>query len=94
MAKTNYRLKDGDKVRLLVTTEVGGYWYDSEHCPSGCWITHYILAGSVGTVTVARRPCVWSEDGRTEYFAKVDIPHVGGVSVIRVDHSKIRRLRK
>lgn len=91
--KTNYLLKDGDKVLLKQPARVDGYWYDPLYAPFGCWDSHYILPGSVGTVVRARTPCVRARVGDSLYFANVDIPHCGGVSRIRVSHGFLRRIK-
>lgn len=91
---TNYRLKDGDLVELLEPAHVHGYFYDPILCPWGMWESHWMLKGSIGKVIVARTPSVTSVDGRTTYFANVDIEHNGMVSRVRVNHPKIRKVRK
>lgn len=91
--RTNYRLKDGDTVRLLQPARVDGYWHDDIHAPRGSWDSHYMLPGAVGVVVRARTPCVWTQDGKQAYFANVDIAHNGVVSRVRVGHEAIRRIR-
>lgn len=55
--KTNYRLKKGDRVRLLYATYVG---------------RDLIQEGIEGTVIVARTPKVFQVPGTSLYFANVD----------------------
>lgn len=91
-APTNYRLKDGDRVRLLVPARVAGYQHDPVYNPRGSWDSHYMLEGSVGIVVHARTPCVLARGGRTRYFANVDIKHNGTTSRVRVYHHELRRV--
>jgi hypothetical protein len=90
--KTNYRMKDGDAVELLNPARVDGYWYEPKHMASGSWDNHFMLTGCRGIVVKARTPCVVSPDGRTRYFANVDIEHHGVKSRVRVYHSELKRL--
>lgn len=90
--KTNYRLRDGDRVRLLQPARVDGYVYDPVFAPFGTWDHHFMLAGCEGVVIRARTPAVHSIDGRARYFANIDIPHNGQVSRVRLEHDQFRRL--
>lgn len=90
--KTNYRLKDGDQVLLLDPARVDGYWYDEVHNPRGSYDSHYMLPNTIGTVIKARTPCVTSKDGRTCYFANVDVEYNGTKHRVRVFHSTLKRI--
>ena len=91
--KTNYRLKDGDRVEILYPAKVDGYWQDDKFVARGCWESHYIVAGTEGVVVRARTPSVRSDDGLTEYFANIDINHCGIVSRVRLHHDQFRRVK-
>lgn len=91
---TNYRLRDGDRVKLIVAARVDRYWHDPVFAPGGCWDSHYMLPGSVGIVIRARTPSVMAVPGKNTYFANVDIPHNGMVSRVRVHHHDLQRERK
>ena len=90
--RTNYLLKDGDRVRLKAHARVDGYTYDPVYAPFGSWDSHYMLAGCEGVVIKARTPCVHTVSGKIRYFANVDIAHNGIVSRVRVDHDTLRRV--
>ncbi len=87
--KTNYRLKDGDRVMLLEPIKVDSYWYD-EGTNTSSYHGYDMLAGCVGTVIRAYTPCVTRSPGEPEYFANVDIEHNGQVSRVRPFHNQIR----
>jgi hypothetical protein len=91
--KTNYRLKDGDKVKLKSAAVVGNYFYDPEIAPRGVWSTLTLLPGTVGTVVKARTPKVTAKKGDSLYFANIDIPYMETVYRVRVDHAHIKRIK-
>lgn len=93
-SKTNYRLKNGDLVVLLNNESVTGYWFDPDFMETGSWESHSIVKGTIGKVIFARTPYVFSEDGRTKYFANIDVSHLGVVSRVRVQHSDIKRITR
>jgi hypothetical protein len=90
--RTNYRLKDGDRVLLLEPAKVDSYWYDDVHCPRGSYESHYMLPNTIGTVVKARTPCVTSIGGKTCYFANVDVEYNGTKHRVRVYHSVLKKL--
>ena len=77
---TNNRLKDGDMVRLLVSTKG-----QNNHCCS-------VLPGATGRIVHARTPRV---HGPGVYFANVDIAlNDGAKARIRVPHNALQILRR
>lgn len=90
---TNYRLREGDTVQLLEPARVDGYWYDPTFAPHGCWVSHYILRGSVGKVIRARTPKVLRVGSKSLYFANIDIEHNGVKSRVRLEHHLFKKLR-
>lgn len=93
--KTNYRLRDGDAVKLLEPARVDGYIPPSDAFSRGTWDLMYFLPGTTGKVIRARTPCVTARKGvgeNTCCFANIDIDYMGSTYRVRVFHDTIRRI--
>lgn len=89
---TNYRLKAGDTVVLREPARVDQYIVPDGAFSRGTWDFMYVLRGVRGVVVNPRTPCITSKDGKTCYFANVDIPFEGKTYRVRVFHNTIRRV--
>jgi len=94
--RTNYKLRDGDRVALREPVKIPGYFYDPDSplaMPRGYWEIGHVLPGAEGVVVHARTPKVRQERGTSPYFANVDVCMPDGSKVrVRPYHYQLRRL--